>query len=596
MATEVLIVDDDRTAAKVMARAVERAGYAIRTAGDGEAALREIRRARPHAVVLDLLLPTKDGLAVLRELAADAQTRDLPVVAVSGVYRESSHASLALETGARTFLAKPFRGTQLLAALEEAIGAPAGGASPTRSRVTDLASTPACELIWACVESEVSGALHFRDGKRRKALLLARGEPVAVRSNLATETLSRRLFDRGLIDGEQLAALRERARRGGLSEQTCVADDGLLSGAELQAAIAALAAARLLQLFSWESGEAWLEEGVRELVGASRLRDWNSESMLLLGADHAGPRQIRALLEPFAQHRIAFDPEDLAGLEVGSAVPELAAKLEPGQSVADWSGALAPALYALWRVGRLRLVPPGDRGAAERTSLARDLAERLESWRRQNLFDVLGLAPSATPAEILRALGEAEQAYDPKCFRDEPKRVRDVAARLWLRLQAAREVLCDDHNRQAYIARLAEWNEDGPEREEITALACADAEYHRAEDLVRQRRYTDACQALERALQGDSADSSFHALYGWALFWEKREDLAQRRRAIEHLVKAGTLDKSDPTPTYYLALVSKALGHGERAQVLLRRTLQIDPGHRAAERELRLLRQRAQKR
>lgn len=73
MKREILLVDDDRALLKSLALVLDEAGYAVRTAMDGDAATREVRTRRPDLVLLDVSMPGKSGFDVCRELrAADA--------------------------------------------------------------------------------------------------------------------------------------------------------------------------------------------------------------------------------------------------------------------------------------------------------------------------------------------------------------------------------------------------------------------------------------------------------------------------------------------------------------------------------------------
>ena len=80
----VLIVDDDVDLRRMFRQALTVAGFEVHEAGDGLEALRSIDRARPDAVVLELGLPMMSGQAVRQEIAANAYTRQIPVIIVTG--------------------------------------------------------------------------------------------------------------------------------------------------------------------------------------------------------------------------------------------------------------------------------------------------------------------------------------------------------------------------------------------------------------------------------------------------------------------------------------------------------------------------------
>jgi signal transduction histidine kinase/DNA-binding response OmpR family regulator len=79
----VLVVDDDEAVRRLVYETLGEDGFELREAGDGEAALAEIERRRPDALVLDLMMPKVDGFAVLDRLQRDARTRLLPVIVLT---------------------------------------------------------------------------------------------------------------------------------------------------------------------------------------------------------------------------------------------------------------------------------------------------------------------------------------------------------------------------------------------------------------------------------------------------------------------------------------------------------------------------------
>jgi two-component system response regulator MprA len=108
----ILLVEDDPGVRDAVSRALRGAGYDLRAAGDGPQALDVVREGAVDAIVLDLGLPTMDGLEVMRKLRADG--RRIPVLALTA--RASIEDRVAgLDAGADDYLAKPFALDELLA-------------------------------------------------------------------------------------------------------------------------------------------------------------------------------------------------------------------------------------------------------------------------------------------------------------------------------------------------------------------------------------------------------------------------------------------------------------------------------------------------
>ena len=107
----VLIVDDEAAIVRVVRDYLERAGFRVVSAGDGEAALQAYRRERPDLVLLDLTLPTLDGLDVARALRRDGDT---PIIMLTARTDETDRIA-GLELGADDYVTKPFSAREVVA-------------------------------------------------------------------------------------------------------------------------------------------------------------------------------------------------------------------------------------------------------------------------------------------------------------------------------------------------------------------------------------------------------------------------------------------------------------------------------------------------
>lgn len=133
MAT-VLVVDDDAHIREVARFALARAGHAVELATDGARAAERIERGGIELVVLDILMPELDGLALCRRLRARGALVGLPIVLLSSRGEEADRV-LGLELGADDYLTKPFSPRELVArvaaVLRRTAGAGIAGQVPT---------------------------------------------------------------------------------------------------------------------------------------------------------------------------------------------------------------------------------------------------------------------------------------------------------------------------------------------------------------------------------------------------------------------------------------------------------------------------------
>jgi GAF domain-containing protein/DNA-binding response OmpR family regulator len=118
----VLVVDDDATARELVARHLERAGFAVVAARGGQEGLRLIRELRPAAVTLDIMMPDLDGWTVLAAIKGDPELADIPVVLMSIV--EQKNRGYAL--GAAEYLVKPVDRNKLVQTVRSVCAAGAG--------------------------------------------------------------------------------------------------------------------------------------------------------------------------------------------------------------------------------------------------------------------------------------------------------------------------------------------------------------------------------------------------------------------------------------------------------------------------------------
>ena len=120
----ILLVEDSKPLRRENEGALQRAGYEVICAEDGETALEMAQEGHPDLILLDMILPKMTGPEVLRHLKSEAKTKDIPVVVLSSL-SEKNRQKL-LEEGAEDYLEKgalmPMRGLNLLpSALENVI-------------------------------------------------------------------------------------------------------------------------------------------------------------------------------------------------------------------------------------------------------------------------------------------------------------------------------------------------------------------------------------------------------------------------------------------------------------------------------------------
>jgi two-component system phosphate regulon response regulator PhoB len=104
---KILVIEDERALVEVLTLNLEREGFEVMAALDGQEGLRQAQLKLPDLIVLDLMLPGKPGLEVCRELRSGPRTRDIPIVMVTAKADESDEL-VGFATGADDYVTKPY--------------------------------------------------------------------------------------------------------------------------------------------------------------------------------------------------------------------------------------------------------------------------------------------------------------------------------------------------------------------------------------------------------------------------------------------------------------------------------------------------------
>lgn len=312
MATTVLLVDDDPIARRMIERLVgsepRLRGLDLRVigAGDGDKALALFDAERPDLVITDLFMPGLDGFAFCRELRGRPQGATVPLIIMSGIYKDPGLTASLVEEHRATFLAKPIAAGALADAILAAagsfgppsIGAPAAPATvsgrpssgavepplpldlppapaavprsapaplpppvprpapePEATAAGAVAETPVPRLILDHVEAQATGSIVLTRGQMRKEIYLRAGRVVSADSNLRQEALGTLLCAKGIIDEQQLAYLLGETKTRGRKMGEVLVELGWMSPDEVLSCLAAQARKRISDSLRWPDGQ-----------------------------------------------------------------------------------------------------------------------------------------------------------------------------------------------------------------------------------------------------------------------------------------------------------------------------------------------------
>ncbi|WP_059105071.1 response regulator YycF [Shouchella shacheensis] len=143
MEKNILVVDDEKPIADILKFNLEKEGFEVSVAYDGNEALERVREKKPDLILLDIMLPYKDGMEVCREVR---KQYDIPIIMLTAKDSEIDKV-LGLELGADDYVTKPFSTRELLARVKanlrrQQVKAEESTASPTEIAIGELSILP----------------------------------------------------------------------------------------------------------------------------------------------------------------------------------------------------------------------------------------------------------------------------------------------------------------------------------------------------------------------------------------------------------------------------------------------------------------------
>ncbi len=120
MSRKVLLIEDEPNIIEAIRFLLSRDGWSVHTHANGADAIEEVARINPDLLVLDMMLPGRSGMDILRDLRADPATDSLPVLMLTA-RGQSRDRDMAEKAGVSRFMTKPFSNAEVLDAVRELI-------------------------------------------------------------------------------------------------------------------------------------------------------------------------------------------------------------------------------------------------------------------------------------------------------------------------------------------------------------------------------------------------------------------------------------------------------------------------------------------
>jgi CheY-like chemotaxis protein/DnaJ-domain-containing protein 1 len=624
----ILCVDDDRSLCQILAKTFALEGWDVRVAHDGEQALREATSSPVDLMLLDLLLPKRDGFSVLEALRSSPKPlSDLPVILMSGCSRTPQYVDRAERLRAGAFLTKPVPLDDLLRVTAEQLGAAAPSparTAATRHRrlagaLTEL-SFPA--LLHHLHGLRATGVLHLTLGKRRKAILLREGYPVAVKSNLVNECLGNLLVRSQRISQSDLEESLRRVREGWGMQGEMLVGMQVLSEEDLIAALREQAEEKLFEIFEWRGGEYRFEIGAR-LEGANALSGGRSPANVILDGvrrrmpldlvDAALAANADAFLAPnespfYRFQDIDLDPGENFLLRALDGTIRLRDLGEQGESVRRTLCGLLATEMLEPRIDASRTESPHAARAAvsaaapaprppdpKEEELRAELTAMAERLRGKSYFQVLGVPESAGDEDVRRAYVELAKRTHPDRYSGASDGVRRLAEEIFGLVSKAHEQLSDAKRRIEYLLERRKGERVAAELEEGQKALQAELQFQQGEVKLKRKDWKGAIESFQWAVKLYPEEGEYHAHLGWARYLADPSDTQNVEIALELVKKGAKLAPDREKPYLFLGRIFGSVGRAELAEKMFTRAVQVRSDCVEALRELRLIHMRREK-
>ena len=114
---KILVVDDSRTELYHLSELLGKRGFAVRTAENGDEAMRRLNEDKPDLILMDVVMPGKNGFQLTRSITRDPRFADVPVIMCTSKNQETDKV-WGMRQGARDYIVKPVNGEELLAKIK----------------------------------------------------------------------------------------------------------------------------------------------------------------------------------------------------------------------------------------------------------------------------------------------------------------------------------------------------------------------------------------------------------------------------------------------------------------------------------------------
>ncbi|WP_267145398.1 J domain-containing protein [Myxococcus guangdongensis] len=254
-------------------------------------------------------------------------------------------------------------------------------------------------------------------------------------------------------------------------------------------------------------------------------------------------------------------------------------------------GAAAPARPASPPPAAARPAPPTVSGPAPGADEIPALKQLAMALKQQTHFQRLGLAEQADGSAVKVAYFRLAKLYHPDTLpQGAPPELEKLKAEVFAYIGDAYRTLSDDKSRAAYLEEL---KSGGAGAEvDINAILMAEELFQKSCILVKARKFPEAVKMLNEAIQLNAEEAEFYAWRGYARFFTAADKKAAQPEAFREIQNAIKRNERCAPAHYFLGVIAKLTGDTTGALKHFKRTVDLQPDHIDAQREIRMAAQK----
>ncbi len=623
MATRILVVDDNQDIRNLLATWLNQAGYQVVLANDGHEALEAFDRAKPQLVLLDMLLPKKNGIEICKQIKSSPESSTIPVVMMTAVYKGMQFAIEAKKSGANQYIEKPFQHDKILALVDDLIGPPEiqmmdeisySEKTISSSEIAlegDLSNTSLPSLLHSIHGKKLKGELRLKDGTAIKSIFFIEGDPIYTSSNQISDRLGITVLKRGLITKEEYddAVRYMQQSAGSMKIGQALILKGYINEFELSNTLREQYKQIMLSVFGWEKGEYTfvnrpeikrqrdaLEQPLHEIIMEGIYRHYSFSRI---------KTDLKTLDVVFGLSAEGKKFREREGID--RTLRELFDLIDGSRSLKDIQS-LAPEkgeeniikLYSMYMCGWLGIKEVKEQEEEENNSYHVITPEMIEQKHKaiqeQNYYQLLGIDPKSDTKQIKKAYFKLAKLYHPdKFLGQEFTPYKENIDEIFNKISHAYRVLTSVSKRREYEKTMSTPRQDRETVQKYTKVRNAEMRFIEGKAAFQRAKYDEAIEAIRWAIDLNPDESEYHRYMGMAYMRKYTPENEEFKDSEHYLTKAVELRQKDPEAYFWLGQYYKQLDEDAKALENFKKAIELKPNYHEAMREIRLYQMRQEK-